>query len=508
MTVREQALAFALVILFLVGPTSQNAHAQRMTIDEELLSSMVQAKQEEIKARWFAQLIRGTIATTNYTTYNTLYDCVDILTTEKNSSVMTKHLVMKAADYGLAFAAATVILSTGDSSQFEPPQAKETRVFFMDATHQRELGAKALKAGASEIVERGYVMDMVYELLGDRSELRQRGLFRAYKDRTWDWKGLEPDNVYKKYFDANSGRQAELDKKVTDFMKKVGDVDKLIDELNTVWSEINKKEGWRFTTAATFDVPDLLQLSKDDAGTIAMAMTLFRAAGRYFGEGFSQNALIDQMVELITTYVIFDPEFDTGSTYGFQVDVEGIILAFEDRFMGWNMTPTKNCWLNIRPFFVIGLNYGYFGGPDTTFTAESSLGQRQIAWAGEKIGIRWRIWDWGYTRTQPLGQPFKYHGSYYTRNVRPKMPLVTNIHMLAYASGVLYTIADLRSDASFNSIIGGLGLGIQFFNKMELNASYALPVDAPGIESGFWNIGFDIPIFEYIREARAKKAGT
>ena len=64
-----------------------------------------------------------------------------------------------------------------------------------------------------------------------------------------------------------------------------------------------------------------------------------------------------------------------------------------------------------------------------------------------------------------------------------------------------------RSDASFNSMIGGLGLGIQFFNKMELNASYALPVDSPGIEAGFWNVGFDIPIFEYIREARAKKAG-
>lgn len=56
MTVREQALAFALVILFLVGPTSQNAQAQRMTIDEELLSSMVQAKQEVIETRWFTQL--------------------------------------------------------------------------------------------------------------------------------------------------------------------------------------------------------------------------------------------------------------------------------------------------------------------------------------------------------------------------------------------------------------------------------------------------------------------
>ena len=280
----------------------------------------------------------------------------------------------------------------------------------------------------------------------------------------------------------------------------------LLTGLKHAWNDVNTTEQKSLTGAPDLTLPDLRELDVTDEDAIKAAITLFRSAARYFGDKVAQNGVIDQMAELITKYIIFDPEFDPGSKYGFRVDVEGIILAFEDRFLGWNNSPTKNAWVNVRPFFTIGLNYGYFGGPDTAFSAETTLGQRQIAWAGEKIGLKWRIWDWGYTRSREAGESFKYHGNFYVRNVRPRTTLISNIHLTPNPTGVLYTIADLRSDNTFNSVIGAVGLGIQFFNKMEMNASYALPVDADAADAGFVNVGFDIPIFEYIRAARAKRS--
>ncbi|MBK6774547.1 MAG: hypothetical protein IPG74_01420 [Flavobacteriales bacterium] len=80
-----------------------------------------------------------------------------------------------------------------------------------------------------------------------------------------------------------------------------------------------------------------------------------------------------------------------------------------------------------------------------------------------------------------------------------------------YASGILYNIADLRTDETFRRPIVGLGSGIAFFNGLELNLSYAADASKASTSTGaerrgFANIGFDIPLFDYIRAAREKRA--
>jgi hypothetical protein len=250
------------------------------------------------------------------------------------------------------------------------------------------------------------------------------------------------------------------------------------------------------------DSIDLKELSFKDKRSVKLFVGLFSIAADHFAMHVRQNTIIRKIAEVISEHVIFDSDLTADSPEKFDLDVEGMVLSFEDRFLGWNESPMKNSLLNVRPFFTIGLNYGYFGGPDTAFATESSLGQRQIAWAGEKIGLKWRLHDWGYTRSREAYEPYRFKGKYYVRYVRPRTPLVSNVYLMLYGSGVLYTIADLRSDSEFNQIIVGTGAGFQLFNKLELNLSYASRVDSKSLDQGFLNVGFDIPIFNYIRAVR------
>ena len=142
---------------------------------------------------------------------------------------------------------------------------------------------------------------------------------------------------------------------------------------------------------------------------------------------------------------------------------------------------------------------------------EDGPGLTTVAWAGEKIGLKWRIWDWKYTRGREPGEVFKFHGRNYIRKVRAREPLVSNCYANVFASGLLYTVADLRSESTFNDPIVGLGGGVTWFNDLELNINYAIPMRSTqkfedNMNAGFWNIGLDIPIFQYIRAAQEKRA--
>jgi len=57
--------------------------AQRQNINTELVSEIISAKQEELKIRVLSNIVVKNIRTTNYTTYNSIYNLVDIVTSEK-----------------------------------------------------------------------------------------------------------------------------------------------------------------------------------------------------------------------------------------------------------------------------------------------------------------------------------------------------------------------------------------------------------------------------------------
>ena len=59
---------------------------------------------------------------------------------------------------------------------------------------------------------------------------------------------------------------------------------------------------------------------------------------------------------------------------------------------------------------------------------------------------------------------FPYCGNFYRRRAQPKVHLVSNIYANLYLSGLMYNIADLHSDESFNQPLVGGDIGLNLFN--------------------------------------------
>ncbi|MBK9175268.1 MAG: hypothetical protein IPM46_02800 [Flavobacteriales bacterium] len=500
--------------------------SQKQVIDEELLSSIVQAKQEEIKARALTNLVRGNVRTLNKTTFNTIYDMVDILLTEKNKTVMTRGLVGKASDYALSYAATRYLMKTQSvfqgASDLKGLAADKVAEKLGDAYEKAQKHGSWAKRGNPLSIGKvdpvakpeqyivavdNWLLDQMYIALSKSTKLRGLGFFKVESARSWQYDTLKGADVdYVSLWDNNTAERKRLIGLIDGFktwletnLNKLDQVAKSVEDLD--WSALNQ-----------INLTKLAQAP----GTVGNApvgasIKLFLKAVDLYRHHVGQNATLVRIADIITDYIIFEPEEkNENGLYGFSIDVEGIILSFEDKIIRSSTSPTKRSWFNLRPFFTIGLNYGYFSSFDSAFTASESLGISQVAWAGEKIGVKWYLWDWKYTRGQQANEPYRFHGRMWTRDVRPRDPILSNWYLSLYASGMLYTIADLRSESNFNSAIIGTGTGVRFFNGLELNVSYAAPVlpeatVQENIDAGFWNVGLDIPIFEYIRAARAKR---
>ena len=241
-------------------------------------------------------------------------------------------------------------------------------------------------------------------------------------------------------------------------------------------------------------------------------MYLFNDAISTFREQIGQNNFIATIGDIISKYVIFDiRDDDQEKVYDFKIDVEAIILTFEDKFYAANISSIRNHKIGIKPFFTIGLNYGYFVNQNNTFNFDNtSKNLTQIALAGEKFGVKFIFSDFKYTRSHPPLEWYKYRGKYRRWKNPVAKPLINNVYGMIYGSGLLYNIVDLKSETNFKYAITGAALGLEFFNGLEFNLGYAMPIipkDNIGqmLNKGFINIGFDIPIFEYLKAAREKR---
>jgi hypothetical protein len=108
--------------------------------------------------------------------------------------------------------------------------------------------------------------------------------------------------------------------------------------------------------------------------------------------------------------------------------------------------------------------------------------------ASEKIGAKFKIWNFNET---PLLQNKLIH------NVKRKA-LVSDIYTMAYISGVLYKIAN-TSGRDYNSANVGLAFGLTFFNSLDLNFSYSIPMEGKVFQNSIMGISFDIPLSEYLK---------
>lgn len=224
-------------------------------------------------------------------------------------------------------------------------------------------------------------------------------------------------------------------------------------------------------------------------------------AGDIFSDDDMRSA-INKVVTFIRSYIKVTENEIKEKTL--TLDAEGFIMALQ------KLPYNKFKWVQFN--FTVGVNNAAFLDPLTIYGSDDTLSLRNYSFIGEKIGIKIKLYDWKYVNSFSRGEPFTYYGSYYVRSVPPRDPTVSDVHILLYGSGLLYNFVNTGTTKDFNRPLIGTGLGITFFNDLDLNITAGKPIlsDQPFFNSSipwFVNVGFDIQFVEYYdRLAKKRKA--
>ena len=157
--------------------------------------------------------------------------------------------------------------------------------------------------------------------------------------------------------------------------------------------------------------------------------------------------------------------------------------------------------------FTVGVNSGYFKD-ELTFKGETLSSFSSIS---EKIGLKFKLYDSRFFKLRNPGETYRnIIGTKYVRNKPPKDPLISDVHLLVYGSGILYSILNTSSNKTFDAPLLGAGLGLSFSNALDFNVSGAMPMlPDRSFNSSFknpmLNIGFDVQISEYLSRVNKKR---
>lgn len=486
---------FTFLLIFFANLTLQ---AQKLTPDVDLVSEIISQKQEELKQRVLKNIVVKNIKTTNYMTYNTIYNLVEILTTEKNKTVMTQNIIAEISDYAITYALVDYFIkneldfpglqnkSIGDSKGLYELMIMNIENESKDKFTKQNI-PEVSTSKISESLLSNYVIDTLSSILSKSTFLKGKGFFQDNPLRKKFKFGL--DINYSSI--ENSGQEALV----------VDQLDAFVSKINTSLSSANTV--FKFINDRGKNLNDLKTLDNDDIGFI---IQIFSLSLEKFRNEIGQNSFIAKIGDIISTYVIYDTvKDDPEKVYSFKLDVEAIILSFEDEFYSGKITGLKKYTIGIEPFFGIGINYGVFTNEKNVILNEANTESiYQIAYVSEKFGFKFLFADFEYTRSHKPLEWFQYRGTYRRWKGPVKDPLINNIYGMFYASGIIYNVVDLKSEDNFNFAMVGTGLGVTFFNDLELNISYSVPLikDESLFENGMVNLGFDIPIFEYLRASR------
>ena len=476
-------------------------NAQILQPDVDLVSEIVSQKQEELKQRVLKNIVIKNIKTTNYTTYNTTYHLVEILTTEKNKTVMTKNIISEITDYAITYSLADYFIKnelniTGlENKTFGDSKGLYELMTINIETNQKEKYAKqtVVEETGTTIPEgllTNFIIDTLNSMLSESSFLQSRGFFQKNPLSKKFKYGLILN--YSKI--KNSGQETQIINQLTKFVSKI----------NTSLSSAD--EVFKFINDSGKKVNDLKTLSNDDIGFI---LQLFSLSLDKFRNEIGQNSFIAKIGDIISTYVIYDMiQNDPEKVYTFKLDVEAIILSLEDEFYNSKITGLKKHKIGVEPFFGIGINYGILTHDDNDILNEANTESiYQLSYVSEKFGLKFLFADFEYTHSHKPLEWYQYRGTYRRWKGPTTAPLINNVYGMIYASGIVYNVVDLKSEDNFNFAMLGTGLGITFFNDLEMNISYSVPLikGENAFENGMINLGFDIPIFEYIKASRKKK---
>ena len=579
-------LSFILIILTYTLTFSQNSPTLKLTgsspslskgnINTEVLTAIIQQKQEEIKQRVFRNTIikqfnnpknRYSKKLNNFATFNYLYNVMDVLTSGKNKTVMTKSLIESSSEFAFIFGLAlyhdnqtveNAKVHYTFKGNIETPDEKNVEDFnllidlCLEIVMKNEDKFQELfkfeNSFKNEAFERWYNSDNVYVLemnkalgcpnkdgkvtctpnpnreqeLKDKKKAVQDDIeviLNISNQTTKIIEGLELNEdsnlkeavgTLKNKLSTLNGDQliTQINKIKTDFDSKLSPQQKQsINNLsNLIDSNFdNFKNLYNFYIGIKKSNFKDFSLTREQYYSLKYILLEFIdvAKNQYPNDAISsvldfllENTLVEYNDGSGNIVTEDSKESELGYLY---VDIESVISTIDSRF---NAVTKKGFGKYVSPFFSIGTNYASFNQSNDLITnADGTTGSLgNLYFASEKIGIRWKLWNWEYTHGFEAGESIKYYGrkSYWKRPQQE--PLVSNLHILAYGSGLLYNLVELKSEEDFNSAIVGAGIGITFFNGLSTSLSIASPIIDNNISSknSFVNFGIDIPIIEYI----------
>lgn len=286
------------------------------------------------------------------------------------------------------------------------------------------------------------------------------------------------------------------------------DVLKVIEEINAINAKLFESSTMPKLLESGKQIPEFLALVSrlyelDQATTISEYLRLLPEVSNFFPDSKVKSAL-----SLVFRFV---KDYTVVETNGNNEEV----LTFNAESFIYKLQSLKTDKVSrIGLHFTVGLNTATFARPQTIAEAAPT---RNFSFVGEKVGLKWKLYDWSFTRSRNPGETFKtswlpgINTKYYVRNSPPKEPLISNWHIVAYGSGLLYNLVDAKTESEFNMPLLAIGTGLTFFNGLDVNFSCGVPIynDRPIlIQDRFYSLGFDIQFIEYYERLAQKRKNS
>ena len=206
------------------------------TINSEVLTEIIQTKQEEVKQRVFRNTIikqfnDGNVNENlkNFTTYHYLYKLMDVMTTGKNKTAITKAITENTTEFAYAFGLAMYLQKNIEVNSSAVKTFGEISLssYFIDSAEVRYTSDRIILS--KNIKDFNLLIDLCFDvLLTDPNLQKTFNLSDKLADdnfKTW----FENDNVY--YLDslnADATKRAELISLRSEVISRLGGLTNLI----------------------------------------------------------------------------------------------------------------------------------------------------------------------------------------------------------------------------------------------------------------------------------------
>jgi|GEM_PF-2893097 len=225
----------------------------------------------------------------------------------------------------------------------------------------------------------------------------------------------------------------------------------------------------------------------DKAETYQSIVNMLRDGSRKVQENLSEGEFKDGYIVFINAmkkYTLINP-----SEEYVEIDVVSFLTDLQQYY-------NRNNKAVFSLYLSLGLNQNFFF---KNFKISETDSINNISFASEKIGVKWRIKN--FKRFEGYENAVK--DDVY---LNKKAPFINELYTVIYGSGLLYTLANTTTDENFDFPHVGVGLGMRFYNALDLNLIVGFPFvkNYNFGDNAFYGIGLDIPLGEYLEKLGSK----